>query len=226
MWKGNTSRSTVARLLAVGCLALAAMGAHRAGAEVNDKTAGMVAGLAQMDAVPLAPRPEGASLSAAFALGVPRSALPPPPTLRLQMLGTNEQLELVPFEHDGAARREDMDKLAWLFAPLAVRSSGEKAVAPDARLVELLLKISKELGGKPIVIVSGHRKPGRGTSHKSFHVRGMAADISVVGVKSLDVRKAALAAGAKGVGLYPGYVHVDAREEKFLWSAGGGRRRH
>lgn len=159
---------------------------------------------------------------------VPFPEEPALPLLRLEKLGTRESVELTPFDSSGAVRYDQMLELSTLFSPkskLGKVPDPEEVTAIDPRLAELLMKISDQLGGKPLIVVSGHRKPGRGTSRKSFHVRGMAADIAVFGLKPAEVRAAAIEVGAGGVGLYRGFVHVDVREEPYQWGAGRARPR-
>jgi uncharacterized protein YcbK (DUF882 family) len=147
---------------------------------------------------------------------------PPPPagSLTLSRLATGERVEIVPFDGHGVPQSEAFATLARFFQP----SSGH-VVPIDPLLVDLLMRMQRELGGKPLVLVSGHREPGRGTSKKSYHVRGMAADIAVAGVGVQELRRVALAVGAGGVGLYPGFVHVDARDEPYRWVGGRWRAR-
>lgn len=146
------------------------------------------------------------------------------------LLGVQGELrDFTPFTVEGESRPEVFEQLAKVFAPPVVTWKTKTpvaaaAVAPDPRLIDLMMRISQELGGTPLMIVSGARKPGKGTSHRSYHVRGMAVDIAVDGVKPIDVRKAALRAGAAGVGLYPRFVHVDVRDVPFKWGAGGRRK--
>lgn len=143
--------------------------------------------------------------------------------LRLAIQG--ELRTFTPFGPDGEVIPEAFEQLTRAFAPPVVTwrtktPEPEPAVAPDPRLIELLMDISDELGNRPLIVVSGARKPGKGTSHRSYHVRGMAVDIAVDGLKPIELRKAALRAGAKGVGLYRRFVHVDVRDVPYKW---GGR---
>jgi uncharacterized protein YcbK (DUF882 family) len=52
---------------------------------------------------------------------------------------------------------------------------------------------------------------GGSVGKRSFHMRGMAIDVSLPGRSVADLRRAALAQQAGGVGYYPssGFVHVD-----------------
>jgi uncharacterized protein YcbK (DUF882 family) len=92
----------------------------------------------------------------------------------------------------------------------------------DPRVFDLLHDLTAELG-KPnaeIDVVCGYRTPwsneflrthGRGVARQSLHMEAMAIDIRVPGVKTADLRDAALALHRGGVGYYAdsGFVHVD-----------------
>jgi hypothetical protein len=142
------------QLLAVGCLTLAAMGAQRAGAEVNAEAVAVEVGAAEaeygsprLQPLPMPRHSLAAPLDAAFARGVRQSAFPRPASLPLQLLGTNDRLELVPFEL--TARRVEKTWTSWRgFAPAAIRASGETPVVPDPRLVGLL-KIPRSSATSP-----------------------------------------------------------------------------
>jgi hypothetical protein len=142
---------------------------------------------------------------------------------RLVVHGTEEQVlvDVVPFDGRGNPIPSAFDAIARGLAPKS------RHVTPiDPLLVELLLSLSLAFDSKPIVLISGHREIGRGTSKKSYHVRGMAADIAIRGVKARDIRQAAVRLGARGVGLYPSYVHVDVRRgDRYRWGGGYGFRR-
>ena len=72
----------------------------------------------------------------------------------------------------------------------------------------------------PFEIISGYRSPAsnnelrnqsRGVAKRSFHLTGQAVDIRLPGVQLAQLRRAAIAQRAGGVGFYPssGFVHVD-----------------
>jgi uncharacterized protein YcbK (DUF882 family) len=97
----------------------------------------------------------------------------------------------------------------------------DEVTAIDRDLLDLL----HSLGGildiqEPFHVISGYRSPetnaklrrrSRRVARHSLHVDGMAADIRIPGVRLKDLRRAALALKAGGVGYYPrtGFVHVD-----------------
>lgn len=160
-----------------------------------------------------------------YQLGSPPVPTPhlegPLPHLRVQRIDDEVLVDVVPFDAFGEPRPEAMASLRRAF-----RSRGGDEVDVDARLVELLVMLSSAFEGKAIRIVSAHRAPGRGTRKTSYHVSGMAADIAILGVSPRDLRKAAIRLGARGVGLYPHFVHVDVRDAAaYRWYGGWGRRR-
>jgi len=85
----------------------------------------------------------------------------------------------------------------------------------------VLERLREELGHRSITIVSGYRSPSHnaavGGAKQSQHMAGRAADITADGVEPPAVHAALLAlfrSGAieiGGLGLYPGWVHVDVR---------------
>lgn len=99
---------------------------------------------------------------------------------------------------------------------------GSDQIMISSNLVMTLQMIRSHFG-KPVSIISGYRSVAYnikvGGAKNSYHIKGMAADINVTGVANRDV--AIYASGiANGVGLYDytgGFVHVDVRDQKYLW---------
>jgi uncharacterized protein YcbK (DUF882 family) len=92
----------------------------------------------------------------------------------------------------------------------------------DPRVFDLLHDLTAEVGkpGAEIDVVCGYRTPGsneflrahgRGVARHSLHMQAMAIDIRVPGVKTTDLRDAALALHRGGVGYYAAsdFLHVD-----------------
>ncbi len=94
----------------------------------------------------------------------------------------------------------------------------------DAQLFDLLYRVRRELGASdevPFEIISGYRAPttnarlresrGGGVARHSLHMEGRALDIRLATVPLPDLRDAALALCAGGVGFYAReqFVHVD-----------------
>ena len=88
---------------------------------------------------------------------------------------------------------------------------------------ELLLKIIKLrlLIKEPIYINSGYRCISEnskvGGVPKSFHLFGMAADISVRTISIPELLYFAEKAKFGGIGIYPTFLHVDVRQVKSRW---------
>ena len=90
----------------------------------------------------------------------------------------------------------------------------------DRNLYVLLDAIKSKLGSheRPYLLISGYRSPelndylrsrSVAVSDRSFHLRGMAADVSMEGVRLADIRNVAVSLNAGGVGAYSSFVHVD-----------------
>jgi uncharacterized protein YcbK (DUF882 family) len=93
-------------------------------------------------------------------------------------------------------------------------------IAPP--LFDQLHRLHQVLGAaQPFQVISGYRCPdtnntlrltrGGGVAKRSLHMDGRAIDVRLPGVALSDLRDAALALGAGGVGYYPGqqFVHLD-----------------
>lgn len=140
--------------------------------------------------------------------------------LRIESLDGELVLDVVPFDPHGSPIPEAFEAIRHTFR---ARNGDEVEIHP--RLVELLITLSNAFDEQPITLVSAHRSPGAGTRKTSYHVRGMAADILIRGVKIQELRKAAVRLGALGIGVYPSFLHVDVRDDRppYRWSAGGRR---
>ena len=148
---------------------------------------------------------------------VPMPAIPTG-RLKVRRLDGSLLLDVEPFDEHGSPRPDVFAEIARAFAP---KSGHVQEIHP--RLVELLMTLSAAFDGRPLSLVSGSREPGAGTKESSYHVRGMAADVAIIGVKVRDLRKAAIRLGAWGVGSYPSFVHIDARNDlPYCWSGGRG----
>lgn len=93
-----------------------------------------------------------------------------------------------------------------------------KSIHP--RLFVLLDQIHTRLdaGKRPLELISGYRSPaynrllmsrGSGVVGRSYHLKGMAADIYIPGVSLEKLRDEAKQLQAGGVGFYSQFVHVD-----------------
>lgn len=102
-----------------------------------------------------------------------------------------------------------------------------------AEVVQNLGVLAKQLQalrdhlGKPITITSGYRSKEHnkkiGGALDSYHVRGMASDIQVAGMKPKEVAEEIekLIKDGKmlegGVGIYNSWVHYDFRNKRIRW---------
>ena len=92
-------------------------------------------------------------------------------------------------------------------------------------LVELLERLRKELGARPLTVTSGYRPPAYNASvggvADSVHLDGLAADVVAPHVSLQRLFDAAerLVGDRGGVGRYwaEGFVHVDLRGERARW---------
>jgi LysM repeat protein len=87
----------------------------------------------------------------------------------------------------------------------------------DARLCQLIAKVSDAFGGRPLRVVSGFRLESYSAS--SHHRRSEALDFSILGVPNHALRDYLLRLGNVGVGYYPNssFVHLDVRARHTYW---------
>ncbi len=91
----------------------------------------------------------------------------------------------------------------------------------DPRLIAMLETIRAHFG-VPVTVTSGYRSPNYnrkvGGAKNSYHVRGMAADIQLLGVDPAEVRGWCDAQFPDdGVGRYATFTHVDCRGHRARW---------
>jgi len=79
----------------------------------------------------------------------------------------------------------------------------------DPRLLWVVARISEAFPGRPIYVISGYRRDG----HGSFHKKGRALDLFVMGVSNEAVMKLCRTLKDVGCGFYPHnkFLHVDVR---------------
>lgn len=91
------------------------------------------------------------------------------------------------------------------------------------KLMDMLEKLRKECGDKPVTINSGYRTQSYnkkvGGATNSLHLQALAADIRVSGKTPSEVYNIAdkLIGSRGGVGRYSGFTHVDCRGYKARW---------
>lgn len=101
---------------------------------------------------------------------------------------------------------------------------GSDPVFISTKLVEILEQIRQHFG-QPVTVTSGYRTVSyntkvSGSSSKSQHCNGLAADIKVNGYSPATVAAYAetLLPGTGGIGIYGTFVHIDVRKSKSRWN--------
>ncbi len=117
--------------------------------------------------------------------------------------------------------RGEMDPAAWkqLNHFFSCPQTGRvKRVSPSLFLLLDGVHRKLEADQRPIVLYSGYRSPAynrqlrrrdRHVARNSYHQKGMAADISLKGIRLADIREAARDLCGGGVGAYDDFVHLD-----------------
>lgn len=85
----------------------------------------------------------------------------------------------------------------------------------NPRLMKLLFETGRHWPGQRLEVVSGYRHPKVAKNPRSPHMKGLACDFRVVGVKNTELRDYLRRAFPKtGVGYYPNssFVHLDVRQ--------------
>jgi uncharacterized protein YcbK (DUF882 family) len=131
----------------------------------------------------------------------------------------------------GTYRRDgdgyDPAALAGLRRIFRSRDGGE--TEPALRLVEVLARVQRLAGGRPLTLVSGYRSPryneglraeGRKAAGGSLHTEGLAADLAVPqpGLRRLWLALRALECCGAGYYATEGFLHVDVGRPRF-WEA-------
>ena len=87
----------------------------------------------------------------------------------------------------------------------------------NPRLMRLLYQTGRHWPGKRLEVVSGFRNPTVAKNPRSPHMKGLACDFRVEGVKTTELRDYLRKAFDKvGVGYYPNstFVHLDVRKDR------------
>ena len=97
----------------------------------------------------------------------------------------------------------------------------DEVIPMDRALIDLLLAVQSEVGhAEPITLISGYRSKStndmlrrriRKVAKNSYHIKGMAIDFRVEGVRTSTLNKVALSKKSGGVGYYRsrGFIHLD-----------------
>jgi uncharacterized protein YcbK (DUF882 family) len=89
--------------------------------------------------------------------------------------------------------------------------------AMNPRLVRLLYQTGRHWPGQRLEVVSGYRSPTVAKNPRSPHMKGLACDFRVAGVKNTELRDYLRRNMQKvGVGYYPNssFVHLDVRKDR------------
>jgi uncharacterized protein YcbK (DUF882 family) len=92
-----------------------------------------------------------------------------------------------------------------------------KVHAMNPRLVRVLYQVGKHYPGRRLEVVSGYRHPSVAKNPRSPHMKGLACDFRVVGIKNTELRDYLRTGFQKvGVGYYPNssFVHLDMRKDR------------
>ena len=93
----------------------------------------------------------------------------------------------------------------------------EKKHAMNPRLMRLLYQTGRHWPGRRVEVVSGYRNPTVAKNPRSPHMKGLACDFRVDGVKATELRDYLRKTFDKvGVGYYPNstFVHLDVRKDR------------
>lgn len=98
----------------------------------------------------------------------------------------------------------------------------DKEIGMDARALDIVAAVHRLLEtSEPFKIISGYRTPetnrmlrkrSRGVAKKSYHIKGMAIDVSLESRSVSQIARAGHKLGAGGVGIYTrsNFVHLDS----------------
>jgi uncharacterized protein YcbK (DUF882 family) len=124
----------------------------------------------------------------------------------------------VTFKRNGRYDEEGLKKLNQFLRDWRT----DDATTMDPQLFDAVWEVQRELGDKPIHIISSYRSPGTnemlrkrssGVARHSLHMQGKAMDFFIPGVPLERVREAGLRLQRGGVGFYPTsgspFVHMD-----------------
>jgi uncharacterized protein YcbK (DUF882 family) len=93
----------------------------------------------------------------------------------------------------------------------------QKVHAMNPRLVRVLYQVGKHYPGRRLEVVSGYRHPSVAKNPRSPHMKGLACDFRVSGIKNTELRDY-LRSGFQtvGVGYYTNssFVHLDVRKDR------------
>lgn len=109
-------------------------------------------------------------------------------------------------------------------AELACRGTGKLAYQPET--LDMLQRLRTQMG-RPMMVNSGYRSPEHnrrvGGASTSYHMDGIAYDVSMQNHDPHAYKQAAAEIGFDGIGTYPearkNFIHVDTRGTPARWGA-------
>jgi len=108
------------------------------------------------------------------------------------------------------------------FTPKEIACKGTGKLLVDERSMDMLQELRYGIG-KPFYINSGYRSPEHnsavGGAKSSYHLRGMAFDISLRNLVRSDLVSMAKSIGFRGIGYYQSFQHIDTRSKEAVWYA-------
>lgn len=137
--------------------------------------------------------------------------------------GTTGIYQAAPLLEVGVADRLSPHFTAGEFFP---HDNSYRFLRISPRLVEKLEEIREKAGGRPLTVHSAYRPPAYNASvggvSNSAHIDGLAADISIAGVSTEQLRRICeeVIGDEGGLGYYPGqqFCHVDVRGSRSRWT--------
>ena len=106
------------------------------------------------------------------------------------------------------------------FKPYEFDCKGTGRIALDPNSLDKLQTLRSRIN-RPFVIVSGYRSPEHnravGGARNSFHMQGIAFDVSLRGLDKEEMFQKAEEAGFDGIGKYNTFIHIDTRGYKARW---------
>jgi uncharacterized protein YcbK (DUF882 family) len=140
-----------------------------------------------------------------------KKAPPKPKVIELFQVNTKETLKLGYIDQRGRPVRDLQKRANKFFRCHHTGTVGRM----NPRLLKLLFETGRHWPGQRLEVVSGYRHPTVAKNPHSPHMKGLACDFRVVGVKNTDLRDYLRRAYQHiGVGYYPNssFVHMDVRQ--------------
>jgi len=140
-----------------------------------------------------------------------KKAPPKPKVIELFQVNTKETLKLGYTDQRGRPVRDLQKRANKFFRCHHTGTVGRM----NPRLLKLLFETGRHWPGQRLEVVSGYRHPTVAKNPHSPHMKGLACDFRVVGVKNTDLRDYLRRAFQHvGVGYYPNssFVHLDVRQ--------------